>query len=187
MTWAMFAVGYLDVGSNDLAYSNFVRGYANVQQPFQVWRETPTGGAINFLTGAGGFLQSVIFGYGGLRLPTGDKDADAGLELNPPPPPAGATAAGQASAFVLHGLDYRGNSLRVRTSARQMDIELLPPAQKGGFSYSHSTDADVDAGVGATIELEVVSAQGKSLGDLTEGGPPLQVPRQRVFVREKPQ
>ena len=26
-----------------------------------VWQETPLGGAVNFLTGAGGFLQSVIY------------------------------------------------------------------------------------------------------------------------------
>jgi len=39
-----------------------------VQAPFNVWTETPTGGAVNFLTGAGGFLQGVLFGYGGMRL-----------------------------------------------------------------------------------------------------------------------
>jgi trehalose/maltose hydrolase-like predicted phosphorylase len=36
--------------------------------------ETPRNDAVNFVTGAGGFLQQVIFGYTGLRL------GDSGLE-----------------------------------------------------------------------------------------------------------
>jgi trehalose/maltose hydrolase-like predicted phosphorylase len=36
--------------------------------------ETPTNNAFAFLTGAGGFLQQVIFGYTGLRL--GDKGVE---------------------------------------------------------------------------------------------------------------
>jgi hypothetical protein len=33
-----------------------------------VLAETPKNDAVNFLTGAGGFLQQVIYGYTGLRL-----------------------------------------------------------------------------------------------------------------------
>jgi hypothetical protein len=32
------------------------------QAPFLVWTETPSGGTPNFLTGAGGFLQTAYFG-----------------------------------------------------------------------------------------------------------------------------
>ena len=38
-------------------------------------------GAVNFITGAGGFLQAVIYGYGGFRL----KDSE--LSFNPTLPP----------------------------------------------------------------------------------------------------
>ena len=35
----------------------------------QVWTEEASGGgATNFITGMGGYLQSVLFGYGGLRM-----------------------------------------------------------------------------------------------------------------------
>ena len=62
MTWAMFAVGFKDAGNATAAAANFARGHANQQQPFEVWTETPTGGTVNFITGAGGFLQSVVSG-----------------------------------------------------------------------------------------------------------------------------
>ena len=47
---------------------NFNRSFSNAQLPFYVWTETPTGGTTNFLTGIGGFLQTVLFGLPGLRI-----------------------------------------------------------------------------------------------------------------------
>jgi trehalose/maltose hydrolase-like predicted phosphorylase len=41
--------------------------------------ETPTNDAVNFVTGAGGFLQQVIYGYTGLRW------GESGLEPAFPP------------------------------------------------------------------------------------------------------
>jgi hypothetical protein len=63
MTWAMHAVGYLELNkgtkldNEGSVASLFNQSFANVQQPWAVWTETPTGGATNFITGAGGFLQ----------------------------------------------------------------------------------------------------------------------------------
>jgi protein-glucosylgalactosylhydroxylysine glucosidase len=68
MTWGMYFIGYLDIGELDLAHSYFNRSYANIQKPFGVWTETPQGGTINFITGAGGFLQTMIYGWPGLRI-----------------------------------------------------------------------------------------------------------------------
>merc|ERR1712129_197026 len=68
MTWSSFAIGWFSVGNFSQSREHFRRGYANIQQPFNVWTETPTGGAVNFITGAGGFLQSVIFGTSGMRI-----------------------------------------------------------------------------------------------------------------------
>jgi protein-glucosylgalactosylhydroxylysine glucosidase len=40
----------------------------HVRPPFYALAETPRNDAVNFLTGAGGFLQQVIYGYTGLRI-----------------------------------------------------------------------------------------------------------------------
>jgi trehalose/maltose hydrolase-like predicted phosphorylase len=45
-----------------LTHRDYLRG------PFRILAETPKNDAVNFLTGAGGFLQQVIYGYTGLRL-----------------------------------------------------------------------------------------------------------------------
>ena len=48
-----------------------------------MWTEQrDTWGAANFITGAGGFLQAVIYGYGGFRITNG------GLTFNPTLPPS---------------------------------------------------------------------------------------------------
>eukprot|EP01052_Picozoa_sp_SAG31_P071312 SAG31_NODE_30223_length_384_cov_0.543860_1_plen_128_part_11 len=68
MTWGMHAVAWLELGEEQQVARLFNRSFGNAQLPFLVWTETPTGGTTNFLTGVGGFLQTVLFGLPGLRL-----------------------------------------------------------------------------------------------------------------------
>lgn len=71
MTWAMHTVGFLDLNDEVEAAKVFERSFSlYTREPFKVWTEAMPGveGAGNFITGAGGFLQSIINGYGGIRL-----------------------------------------------------------------------------------------------------------------------
>eukprot|EP00759_Apiculatamorpha_spiralis_P053905 PhF_6_TR657/c0_g1_i1/m.956/K22078/PGGHG, ATHL1; protein-glucosylgalactosylhydroxylysine glucosidase len=70
MTWSMFAVGYLSIGDTVNGMQYFRRGYVNNSlPPYYQWYEVVGGsGCPNFITGAGGFLQSVWAGLGGLRV-----------------------------------------------------------------------------------------------------------------------
>ena len=113
MTWGMFAVGWLEAGEQAKAEAAFLRGYANIKSPFGVWTETPTGGTVNFITGAGGFMQSVVFGYGGLRL------REERLDLLQPPLPQGTTS------LTLRGVHYRGNKLLVEVTAKDVSVEVM--------------------------------------------------------------
>uniref|UniRef100_A0A673A999 Protein-glucosylgalactosylhydroxylysine glucosidase n=1 Tax=Sphaeramia orbicularis TaxID=375764 RepID=A0A673A999_9TELE len=68
MTWSMFAIGWLELGEAQRAQSLLEKCFGNIQGPFQVWSESSDGsGAVNFLTGMGGFMQAVLFGYTGFR------------------------------------------------------------------------------------------------------------------------
>jgi trehalose/maltose hydrolase-like predicted phosphorylase len=107
MTWALFAMGWSDIGEHERALSLFRRGYANAQPPFQVWTESSQGtGCISFLTGAGGFLQSVLNGYLGVRL------GAASVTLRP------VAAPGSATALAVRGLHWHGRRLKLRVDAK---------------------------------------------------------------------
>jgi trehalose/maltose hydrolase-like predicted phosphorylase len=109
MTWAMHAIGYLELGDQAQADSNFDRAFANAQPPFGVWSETPTGGAVNFITGAGGFLQAVLFGLPGLRI------WPAHLALRP-------SFVSSMESVTVRGIHYRGAVFTLSYDAHSMTL-----------------------------------------------------------------
>ena len=77
---ALLSVDAAELGDRALVDSLLPHSYQNwLKGPFLMLSETPTNNAVNFLTGAGSFLQQVIYGYTGLRL------RERGLEPAFPP------------------------------------------------------------------------------------------------------
>jgi trehalose/maltose hydrolase-like predicted phosphorylase len=69
MTQAVFATLYARLGDGDKAYHFFKDGYLpNLNPPFRVIAETRGGTNPYFATGAGGLLQAVLMGFGGLDI-----------------------------------------------------------------------------------------------------------------------
>lgn len=69
MTQAVFATLYARLGNADKAYYWFKDAYIpNLNPPFRVIAETKGGTNPYFATGAGGVLQSVIMGFGGVEI-----------------------------------------------------------------------------------------------------------------------
>src|SRR6185437_1145257 len=65
----LLSVDAAELGDRALMDSLLPHSYqGHIKGPFLMLSETPTNNAVNFVTGAGGFLQQVIFGYTGLRL-----------------------------------------------------------------------------------------------------------------------
>lgn len=70
MTWAIHAISQIDIGEVP-SVELFNRSYdPYIRLPFYTWQEVvePFVGVGNFITGAGGFLQLIMNGYGGIRL-----------------------------------------------------------------------------------------------------------------------
>ena len=66
---ALLSVNAAELGDRALVDSLLPHSYQSwLKGPFLMLSETPTNNAVNFLTGAGSFLQQVIFAYTGLRL-----------------------------------------------------------------------------------------------------------------------
>ncbi len=69
MAQSVFAVIYARLGDADNAFRLFKRSYEpNKRPPFGALAEAATSNNPYFATGAGGMLQTVIFGFGGLYL-----------------------------------------------------------------------------------------------------------------------
>jgi protein-glucosylgalactosylhydroxylysine glucosidase len=69
MGYSVLATLYAQLGNPEKAYSLFTKGYKpNEVPPFGVLAETAGGTNPYFATGAGGMLQAVIFGFGGIRI-----------------------------------------------------------------------------------------------------------------------
>lgn len=69
MTQAVFALLYARLGEGEKAYQVFKDAYLpNLNPPFRVIAETKGGTNPYFATGAGGLLQTVLMGFGGLDI-----------------------------------------------------------------------------------------------------------------------
>lgn len=69
MGFCVLATLYTQLGQPDKAYDIFIRSYRpNKVPPFGVLSETSGGTNPYFATGAGGLLQTILAGFGGLRI-----------------------------------------------------------------------------------------------------------------------
>ncbi len=69
MTHAIFALLYARLGDRAKAWSAFQEAFIpNKKEPFGVLSESAGGTNPYFATGAGGFLQSVLMGFGGMEI-----------------------------------------------------------------------------------------------------------------------
>ncbi|NWU20194.1 PGGHG glucosidase, partial [Dyaphorophyia castanea] len=112
MTWSMFAVGWLELKEPQRAWSQLEKCFSNITEPFKVWVENSDGsGAVNFLTGMGGFLQVVLFGFTGFRI------TRSGLLFDPAFPD-------DITKLNLSGVSYLGNKLEVTITREEIRMEV---------------------------------------------------------------
>jgi trehalose/maltose hydrolase-like predicted phosphorylase len=94
----LLSVDAAELGDRALIDSLLPHSYQrHLKGPFLMLSETPTNDAVNFVTGAGGFLQQVIYGYTGLRL------RETGLE-----PAFPAILPSKITRLVLRNVYSRG-------------------------------------------------------------------------------
>ncbi|TRY97056.1 hypothetical protein DNTS_001462 [Danionella cerebrum] len=137
MTWGMFALGWLELGEAERAQELLQRCFKNIQKPFQVWSESADGsGCVNFLTGMGGFLQAVLFGYSGFRV---QKDH---LTFAPLLPEC-------VDALCVNGVCYLGNKMDWRISSEEVCLTL----RKSGIEETVALEADNQLNFHVSLEI----------------------------------
>ncbi|KAG2463050.1 PGGHG glucosidase, partial [Polypterus senegalus] len=108
----MFAVGWLELKQKTRAQAHLMKCFSNIQEPYKVWSEYSDGtGAVNFLTGMGGFLQAVLFGYTGFRIKKESLNFDPALPE-------------EIMDFSITGVCYLGNKLNFTFKRDKMTITL---------------------------------------------------------------
>ncbi|XP_041355067.1 protein-glucosylgalactosylhydroxylysine glucosidase-like [Gigantopelta aegis] len=138
-TWSMYALTRLELGEEARADRDFHMMLRNINGPFKIFSEKPETGpqgvrCVNFITGAGGLLQGVIFGYGGLRL-----DADH-LTVSPHLLP-------QTNHWAIRGLHYRDFTLDLEVFHTVFRIVVRDVAVAGGrISIVDKDDREIRVG-----------------------------------------
>lgn len=125
----------------DVKHATFV--YINTRVIFllfnfalKAWSENANGpGAANFITGMGGYLQSVIFGYGGLRVYEDRIVLNGKLPLS-------------VTNMNLVGLDYLGGSIDIEFKQSRTIVTLTKEAQRKLRVVEESTGNTNDMIVG---------------------------------------
>ena len=136
MTLSVSVVLWLRLGDVDRANALLLNSTRNMQEPFNVWTESASKnqhqtlkdeGCFNFLTGAGGFLQSIAYGYGGLKYGRSE------LEMRP-------TLPLDAKSMKFRSIEYHGGrfSFEIDSSAVCKVCSLL-----GDFEISWNDDSFV--------------------------------------------
>ncbi|CAG2204494.1 ATHL1 [Mytilus edulis] len=139
MTWGMFAIGWLELNQLDKANALFARQFDNVREPFYTWSENAHGpGAHNFITGMGGYLQSVLFGYGGIRVYDDKLTINGALPLT-------------ATYMKIIGIDYLGGSLNLLFSKSLLYITLTKKAMTTLKCEDESTGYSIPLSLGIPL------------------------------------
>jgi trehalose/maltose hydrolase-like predicted phosphorylase len=117
----ILAVGAAELNDRAMVDSLLPFSYrTHLKGPFLILSETPTNDAVNFVTGAGGFLQQVIYGWTGLRL------GERGLEPAFPP-----VLPSSVKRLVLRNIEVRGKryDIIVDEAGRRM-VPSQAPARR---------------------------------------------------------
>ena len=145
MTHSFFTVGWKWIGEDNKAGSSFLKSYTDyLKKPFNIWSEyiedssTPQDErAVNFLPGMGGFLQSLIYGFAGVRV------RPEMIEFhNPTPPP-------QCSGLRLIGFQYLGTNMTIEIRSDLTTIQVnsvfnrdFPLVLQRNTSYGRDTNLE---------------------------------------------
>ena len=81
---------------------------------FKTWTEAQGGlGAVNFITGVGGFLQALFFGYSGIRLNVEKLTIDGDLPLPP-----------NTTYLYLHRLKYLESTISLNYTQNNINLRV---------------------------------------------------------------
>lgn len=118
MTYSMFAINYLDIGDHEDANKMLEKSYKPyINSPFNVWFEVANGNgqdfASNFITGAGGFLQTIFNGFFGVRVHLDYFEIKKTF------------LAGNSTMMKLKGIKYLNSTIEIKVEKNLTEIKFI--------------------------------------------------------------
>jgi hypothetical protein len=158
MTHSMLAIDWLAIGNVSGGNAEFLKSFdTNVIGPYQQWMECPIPPdfcqghrpATNFLTAAGGLMQAVVYGFGGVRY------HDHNLTLAP-------TLISNTTLLSLRGLRWGSAVLDVAVTQPSFTVTLRSYGSGTSLCVGCATDSVpptvITVGASATIQNPNVCA-----------------------------
>ena len=127
---SVYSIAWLALGNTSAAASQWRAAFAHMDTDhFFVFSETLSGGHSNFITGAGGFLQNVFFGFAGVRF------RRESLEIiRAPQLPTGVTG------FRLRGIRYKGRCITFAFNSKTITVSLCEDLSTGVVVQSQAVN-----------------------------------------------
>lgn len=124
-----YAIAMLFNGERSAAQKQLAFAFDHQIGDFNIWTETNpkvaahnSTGNLNFLTGAGGFLENIVFGYGGLQY------TPQGLSVNASLPPYNVSRLTFRGLAFAHGTIYiqvnGSHQMLARTAGRPLIVHM---------------------------------------------------------------
>eukprot|EP00755_Sulcionema_specki_P015514 Sspe_Gene.59590::Locus_32757_Transcript_2_3_Confidence_0.500_Length_8529::g.59590::m.59590/K22078/PGGHG, ATHL1; protein-glucosylgalactosylhydroxylysine glucosidase len=114
---SMYSIASAQLRNYTMAAQAWHAAFDHMTGGFYAWRERVSGGALNFLTGAGGYIMNVLYGYGGIRL-----HGNGTMEITPRLPPDNVTRV------HFRKLHFREALLDISFDHSSVTVDSDPPA-----------------------------------------------------------
>ena len=150
-----YGIAYLALGNRTAADAQFELGFLHQAPGFNVWTEyTPEAGFghWNFITGAGGWLQAVLYGYPGARLPPGGGVLRFATPVSTLPP-------GGVTRVKLRGLHLLGAAFHFAYDAAQICVSSDGGAAALQLRVEATGETLAITGAEACVPLQAVAVE----------------------------
>lgn len=151
-TWSAHTIGWLQVNETARAAETFKLSEKSMQAPFYTWSNAPSGTGLNELSSAAAYLQSLVFGYAGMRNPSSEL-----LLFAPVLPPNTKSITFRGIQFaILHNFTIRVTEKKITISEDRNDspddLFVTPEGQKSIY-FDNDDPVTLPAGTRFSVQI----------------------------------
>jgi hypothetical protein len=150
-----YVIAWLGLNNVAEGQKEFEKSYGHFQMPFFIFNEKRfTNKTYNFITGAGGFMQSLLYGWGGIRISKQNV-----LEFNPHFPASELPNGENMNSIEISSISFLGNELDVKVERNaQVTVSIVarPGSVDNPLCVAAGTETQLRlSAVGDSVKLDI--------------------------------